>query len=144
MKLRKMFKPYDYNFYDVPWGASVTLTPKGTVYRYKPAGLTIMLATGQTLIEVCTRSGFVAFGQLNKRTGREKVQYYEVLEDGRPVEVTEHYIKSEVLSTRYRVSKGTFLDGVPDRTLVFELEKRGYKIQAAFRHQIKTFTIEDE
>lgn len=143
MKAAKIFKPYDYNFFGIPWGASVSVRPSGSLYLYKPAGSTKRLYNGDTLVEVCTRSGFVAFGQLNRRTGKEKVIYYELLEDGYPIEVSAHHIMSEVIAMRYVVSKPSILDSYPDRRLIAELEKRGYRLDGAHRHQREVFIIKD-
>lgn len=144
MKVAKLFKPYDFNFYGEPWGASVGLTRKGTLVYFRPASTVNRLATGETIIEVYTRLGFVAFGQKNLRTGREKIKYYEVLDSGKPIEVSSFYITQEILGMRRHASLESILDGFSDRRLVVELEKRGFRITALNRHQPKIFTIEDE
>lgn len=142
MKAIKRFAYYDYAYFAPPWGAAVSVMPSGNLYHYKAAGSAKRLPNGETLIEVYTRSGFVAFGQLNRRTGKEKIKYYEVLEDGRPIEVTAYYIMTQTLAIRYQESKPSFLDLVPDRRLIIALEKRGYRLTAAHRHQSKLPIIE--
>lgn len=140
MIIVKNFPRYDPNFFGPPWGCAVTLRNEmgreGELMLAKSRGKLAVDRHGNIQVTVTTSQRFVAFGQMNLRTGVESQIFYELAELHWPVEVSEEHVRFSLVVYEWRRLKKDWFKGMENHILIDELEARGFTVRAN-KHKMK-------